>query len=184
MDSVSNLGNLGCRSVGKLVHWGHCEPTTTSGIDMHDPRALDDATVVWPHNDNYALLSTNTFRMVPVHGSCHVGLGSSGSTGLHLDLALTINLIPPSNPSINVGGGAALQLKEDGKTAAANQRKQNSLSRNQCKQMERTQAKREVFQAQQRSKLVTVHSYLPKDRPGNAAKQPPIAPIEKTWTRK
>jgi len=68
--------------------------------------------------------------------------------------------------------------------AAANQRKQNSLSRNQCKQMKRTQAKREVFQAQQRSKLATVHPYLSKDRPGNAVKQPPIAPIEKNLDKK
>ena len=105
MGSVSNLCNLCCKSVGKSVHWGHCEPKTTSGIDMHDPGALDDAAVVWPHNDNYPLPSTDTFRMVPVHGSCCVGLGSSGSTGLHLNLALTINLIPPGNSSINVGGG-------------------------------------------------------------------------------
>jgi len=115
MDLVSILHNLGCRSAGKSMHWGHGKPTTTSGIDMHDPGALDDATVVWPHNDNCPLLSTDFYRMVLVHGSCHVGLGSSGSHGLHLDLALTINLIPPSNLSINVGGGAALQLKEDGK---------------------------------------------------------------------
>ncbi len=180
MDSVLNLCNLCCKSVGKLVHWGHCKPKTTSGIDMHDPGALDDATVVWPHNDNYPLLSTDAFRMVPVHGSCCVGLGSSGSTGLHLNLALTINLIPPGNSSINVGGGAAGQLMVDGKTAAAIQRKCNYLSRNQCKRMKRTQAKREVFQAQQRSMLLVVNPYLPKGLHSNGPKQPPTAPIEKT----
>jgi len=183
MDSVLNLHNLCCKSVGKLVHWGHCKPKTTSGIDMHDPRALDDAAVVWPHNDNYPL-PTDTFRTVLVHGSCCVGLGSSGSTGLHLNLALTINLIPPGNSSINVGGGTAGQLMVDGKTASAIQRKHNYLSRNQCKWMKRTQAKREVFQAQQRSMLSVVNPYLPKGLHSNGPKQPPTAPIEKTLDKK
>jgi len=52
------------------------------------------------------------------------------------------------------------------------------------KRMKRAQAKREVFKAQQRSKLATVHPYLPKDRPRNATKQPPITPIEKTLDKK
>jgi len=52
----------------------------------------DDAVVVCPHNDNYPIPSNNAFRMVPVHGSWHVGKGNNGSTDLHLDLALSINL--------------------------------------------------------------------------------------------
>jgi len=50
--------------------------------------------------------------------------------------------------------------------------------------MKRTQAKREVFQAQQRSMLLVVNPYLPKRLHGNGPKQPPTAPIEKTLDKK
>jgi len=87
-DDVVRLGitktlasNL-CRLVGKSVSTGHDKSYTIYGKDMLVPVALDDTAVVCPHNDNYPLPSTNVFRMVPVHASCLVGLGSSGSTDL------------------------------------------------------------------------------------------------------
>jgi len=50
--------------------------------------------------------------------------------------------------------------------------------------MKRTQAKREVFQAQQRSMLSVVNPYLPKGLHGNGPKQPLTAPIEKTLDKR
>jgi len=106
--------NLECKSAGKSVHQGHVKSKTTSGIDMLDLGALDATTVVWPHNDNCPLLSTNAFRMVLVHGSWHVGLGSSSSTDLHLNLALSISLGSPGNNNSSVSGVALAHSMHSG----------------------------------------------------------------------
>ncbi len=79
---TKTLASNSCRLVGKSVSTGHDKSYTIYGKDMLVPVALDDAAVVCPHNDNYPLPSTDAFRMVLVHGSCLVGLGSSGSTDL------------------------------------------------------------------------------------------------------
>ncbi len=81
---------------------------------MLDLGALDATTVVWPHNDNCPLLSTNAFRMVLVHGSWHVGLGSSSSTDLHLNLALSISLGSPGNNNSSVSGVALAHSMHSG----------------------------------------------------------------------
>jgi len=114
--------NLECKSAGKSVHQGHVKSNTTSGIDMLDPGALDDDAVVWPHNDNCPLPSTNFYRTVLAYGSCHVGWGSSGSTDLHLNLTLSITQCSPVNNNICVGGFAVDQFQMVGSSAAVAKR--------------------------------------------------------------
>ncbi len=86
-EDVVGLGNTMslvtdvCGLAGKSVFTGHVKSYTPSSKDMLDPVALNDSAVVWPHNGDYPLPSTN-FGMVLVHGSCHAGSGSSGSTDL------------------------------------------------------------------------------------------------------
>jgi len=176
--------NSECASAGKSVHQGHVKSNTMIGIDMLDPGALDDAAVVWPHNDNCPLPSTD-FRMMPVHGNCHVGLGSSGSTDLHLNLTLSITPCSPVNNNNCVGGCAVGQFQMVGKSVAvAKREKCNALDRRQWKRMRRAQAKMEIYQAQQRSKLATINPYLPKGMHRNSAKQPAIAPMKKPLVKK
>ena len=81
-----------CGLAGKSVISGHVKSYTKSGKDMLVPVSLDNATVVRPHNDNYPLPSTD-FGMVLVHGSCRVGLGSSGSTDLQVRKTIGGNIV-------------------------------------------------------------------------------------------
>jgi len=76
--------NMLCSSVGKSVSLGLDKSYAAKGKDMQDLMAFDDAAVVLPHNGNYPLPCTDAFRTVPVIGSCHVGLGFSGSTELQV----------------------------------------------------------------------------------------------------
>ena len=137
------------------MHQGLVKSNTISGIDMLDSGALDDAAVVLPHTGNYPIPSTDAFRTVPVEGSCHVGLGSSGSNDPRLDLALSVTLHSPGNNSITVGPVAVGQWVGVRSSGAANQRKHNALNRRQQNRLKRTWASREGYQAH-RKRLPTI----------------------------
>jgi len=83
-----------------------------------------------------------------------------------------------------VSGVALVQSIAFRCSAAANQRKCNSLNRKQHNRMKRAQAKREVFWARQKGRLSIVDPYIPKGLPKIAPKQPAITPRDNPLDRK